>query len=276
MKYLVLGSAGQIGRVLVSCLERRGHQVWGLDIVNAPAEDLRTVDNEILIERVRRVDFVMFLAFDVGGARYLRTYQHSGAFLSNNMKIMDNTFAVLQRFQTPFLFSSSQMANMTYSPYGALKAVGDCYTRALHGRIARFWNVYGVEHDLRKAHVITDFLLQAKERGVIEMLTDGREQRQFLHVDDCCECLALLSERHDLIPRDQELHITTFQWHTIRDVAECVARLYPGTRVVPGSSTDDVQRDKRNEPDPCILKYWQPRTSLEAGIRRVNEQMEQA
>jgi nucleoside-diphosphate-sugar epimerase len=153
--------------------------------------------------------------------------------------------------------------------------VGECYTRALHGRIARFWNVYGVERDLRKAHVITDFLLQAKNRGVIEMLTDGREQRQFLHVDDCCECLAYLSERHDRIPRDQELHITTFQWHTIRDVAQCVARLYPGTRIVPGCATDDVQRDKRNEPDSSILQYWQPRIALEAGIRRVNDQMEQ-
>jgi nucleoside-diphosphate-sugar epimerase len=275
MKYLVLGSAGQIGSALVPYLERRGHRVWGLDIENAPAQDLRRVDNEILIDRVRRADFVVFLAFDVGGSRYLRTCQHSSTFLSNNVKIMDNTFSVLQRFPTPFLFSSSQMANMTYSPYGALKAVGDCYTRALHGRIARFWNVYGLERDLRKAHVITDFLLQARDRGVIEMLTDGREQRQFLHVDDCCECLAFLSERHDMLPCDRELHITTFQWHTIRDVAQCVVHLYPGTQIVPGRSGDDVQRDKRNEPDPFILQYWQPKTSLEAGIRRVRDQMEQ-
>jgi len=274
MKYLVLGSAGQTGSALVRYLEHRGHKVWGFDIVNSPDEDLRVVDNEALIDQVSRVDFVMFLAFDVGGSRYLREYQHSFDFISNNAKIMDNTFSVIRRFKTPFVFASSQMSNMTYSPYGALKAVGESYTRALGGLIPRFWNVYGVEHNLQKSHVITDFIIKARSTGTIEMLTDGMEQRQFLHVDDCSECLTFLSERYDEIPRNKELHVTTFKWHTILDVAEYVAALYPGTRVVPGELGDDVQKNRRNEPDPFILNYWQPKTGLEAGIRKVNEQMQ--
>ena len=35
------------------------------------------------------------------------------------------------------------MSNMTHSPYGILKSIGETYTRALKGLIVKFWNVYG-------------------------------------------------------------------------------------------------------------------------------------
>jgi len=274
MKYLVLGSAGQIGSTLVSYLEQRRHQVLDFDIVNSQDEDLRLPDNALLTERIGLADFVMFLAFDVGGSRYLREYQHSFDFISNNVRIMENTFGVLRRFKTPFIFVSSQMSNMNYSPYGTLKAIGECYTRALGGLVVKFWNVYGVERNPEKSHVITDFLIKARNNGIIDIMTDGREERQFLYVDNCCDCLTILSKRYDEIPRDKELHATTFSWHTILEVAEYVAALYPGTRVVPGELRDDVQNNRRNEPNPFILNYWQPKTGLEAGIHKVNEQMQ--
>jgi nucleoside-diphosphate-sugar epimerase len=273
MKYLVLGSAGQIGGALVPYLEHQGHEVLGFDIVDSPQEDLRLIDNELLSDRMSHADFVMFLAFDVGGSRYLREYQHSFDFISNNARIMENTFSVLRRFKKPFLFASSQMSNMSYSPYGVLKAVGECYTKSLGGMTAKFWNVYGVEYDPQKSHVITDFIVKARDTGVIDMLTDGQEQRQFLYADDCSECLTLLSQNYDEVPHDRELHVASFEWHTILDVAKCVAELYPGTRITPGRRMDDVQKDKRNEPDPFILNYWKPQTSLKAGIRKVDEQM---
>jgi nucleoside-diphosphate-sugar epimerase len=273
MNILVLGSAGQIGSALVDYLGGCWHEVFGLDIVQSPDEDLRIPNNELLIDRVRHADFVMFLAFDVGGSRYLREYQHTFDFISNNVRIMENTFTVLRQLAKPFIFASSQMSNMGYSPYGVLKAVGQSYTRALGGLVVKFWNVYGVERDPDKAHVITDFLVKARNSRVIDMLTDGQEQRQFLHADDCSEALLILAEKYKEIPRDEELHVTTFQWHTISDVGKYVAELYPGTRIVPGRSTDDVQMDKRNEPNPSILNYWKPKITLRAGIRKVNEQM---
>lgn len=274
MKYLVLGSAGQIGSALISYLEQHGHQALGFDILNSQYEDLRLADNHLLVEKVSQVDFVMFLAFDVGGSRYLREYQYAFDFVSNNVKIMENTFSVLKKFRTPFIFASSQMSNMNYSPYGVLKAIGELYTRALGGLTVKFWNVYGLENDLQRAHVITDFIIKARSNGIINMLTDGIEQRQFLYVDDCSECLTILSQNYSEIPREKELHVTSFKWHSVLDVAKCVADLYPGTIVVPADSVDDLQRDKRNEPDPFILNYWKPKTSLKAGIQKVNEQMQ--
>ena len=179
MKYLVLGSDGQIGHPLCDYLRRMGHEAMGFDIAANSEEDLRS-NKDLLRQRMREADFVFFLAFDVGGSRYLKTYERTYEFISNNTKIMDLTFDALRELQKPFIFASSQMANMTHSSYGVLKALGDFYTRTLNGLVVKFWNVYGVEHDPEKFHAITDFIIKAKRQGRIELLTTGEETRQFL------------------------------------------------------------------------------------------------
>ena len=72
--------------------------------------------------------------------------------------MMVNAFEYIARYKKPFVFASSQMSNMSYSPYGVMKRVGELYTQSLNGLIVKFWNVYGIEKDMEKAHVITDFI----------------------------------------------------------------------------------------------------------------------
>jgi len=269
MKYLVLGSAGQIGAHLTGFLRKHGDVVIEHDLVNSPEQDLRK-PSKMLLEKMRESDFVMFLAFDVGGARYLKTYQHTYEFLSNNVKIMDNVFEALKESRKPFIFASSQMSNMSYSSYGMLKALGEYYTRSLKGLIVKFWNVYGVENDPEKWHAISDFIRKAQVKGRIEMMTDGTEMRQFLHADDGCEALRLLAQpaTYASLPLDANLHITSFEWVTIIDVARLVGELM-NVPVVSGHATDTVQKDLRNEPDHFLLQYWRPTTPLRAGISEV-------
>jgi nucleoside-diphosphate-sugar epimerase len=266
MKYLVLGSAGQIGAALTQHLRSKGHTVHEFDIVNTSKEDLRIAGNPLLAKRMADSDFVFFLAFDVGGSTYLAKYQKTFEFVSNNVKLMDATFDALKKKGTPFLFASSQMSNMSYSSYGSLKAVGEFYTRILGGILVKFWNVYGVENDPEKTHVITDFIAKARDTRVIDMMTDGTEERQFLYSVDCSEALHALSGRYAEIPRDRELHVTNFEWSTVLQVAGLVAEHFPGTRIVAAKAADSVQKNKRNEPDPYILNYWKPKTSLKQGI----------
>lgn len=269
MNYLVLGSSGQIGSALTKFLIEQKHEVLEFDIVRSPQEDLRIPHNEILRQHMMTADFVFFLAFDVGGSRYLKTYEHTFEFLSNNARLMTNTFELLRETRKPFIFASSQMSNMVFSPYGLLKALGENFTLSLSGVIVKFWNVYGIEHDLAKAHVITDFILKARDHRCIDMMTDGTEERQFLYADDCSECLHLLSQSYDTIDRNQELHITNFEWAKILEVAGIVSECFPGTKIIPAESKDDLQKGQRNEPDAYILQHWKPRTSLREGIERI-------
>jgi len=59
------------------------------------------------------------------------------------------------------------------------------------------------------------------------------------------------------------------------EVAETVAEHFPGTKVVPAATKDDVQRDAKNEPDPFIMRYWQPQIDLGQGISDIVQQMAQ-
>lgn len=271
-KIAVLGSSGQIGAYLVEHLRGKGHTVTGIDIVPCNG-----VTDEICDLREARVDltpydFVYFLAFDVGGSTYLKTYQHTHEFMNNNMSMMVNVFNSLKESKTPFMFTSSQMASMSYSPYGLLKHLGELNAKALGGLVVKFWNVYGIERDLEKAHVITDFVLKAK-KGLIDMMTDGQEVRQFLYAEDCCECLDILATRYTEIDREQELHITSFQWTSILQIANIVAGYVPGSDISIGTAGDTVQKDARNEPDPYIKNFWIPTTSLHKGISQVVDSM---
>ena len=270
MKHLILGSDGQIGHELQLFLMSQGHEVLTFDLVSSDLQDLRIRKNPALIQKIVECDFVYFLAFDVGGSRYLQTYQHELQFISNNTRIMENTFELLDKYRKPFIFASSQMSNMSYSPYGVLKALGESYTKALGGIVVKFWNVYGIERDFEKSHVITDFLLKARNTKCIDMLTDGSEVRQFLHAQDCSRCLLTLAALYGTIDRKQQLHVTSFDWISILEIAEIVQALYPATTILAAKSKDTVQQDARNEPDRSILAYWQPEISLSKGISIVN------
>ena len=278
MKITVLGSGGQIGAYLTEYLREKGHKVHEFDVVNGAHQDMTTIPNPELHRVIMDTDFVFFLAFDVGGSRYLKKYQHTFDFINNNARIMVNVFDLLKKYRKKFVFASSQMSNMSYSPYGVMKRVGEMYTQNLNGRIVKFWNVYGIEKDPEKSHVITDFIRKGFEEGEFEMMTDGTEERQFLYAEDCCRGLETVMECYNDFKVDDPLHITSFRSDTIKNVAAiiqgCFHRLgMYDVKIKPGLAKDSVQMDKRNEADNYILGWWMPETGIDKGIQKVFDEM---
>ena len=277
MKVAILGSSGQIGAYLTEYLRKKEHLVREFDIVNDPHEDMTHIPNPFLRNVIMDSDFVFFLAFDVGGSHYLKKYQHTFKFLDNNARMMANVFGHLSDYKKPFVFASSQMSNMSYSPYGVMKRVGEMYTKSLDGLIVKFWNVYGIENDMEKAHVITDFIRKGFETGIIDMMTDGTEAREFLYAEDCCEALESVMENYDRLTSDDELHITTGNSTTILEIAQNIQKLFSniGKEVVikPADSKDEVQKDASNVSDPYIQKFWRSTTSVKEGLTKVFYEM---
>ncbi len=277
MNVAVLGSSGQIGAYLTDYLREKGHSVREFDIVNGHHEDMTHIPNPFLRNVIMDSDFIFFLAFDVGGSHYLKKYQHTFKFIDNNTRMMANVFGHLKDYKKPFVFASSQMSNMSYSPYGVMKRVGELYTKSLNGLIVKFWNVYGIEKDMEKAHVITDFIHKGFESGVINMMTDGTEAREFLYAEDCCEALEKIMEEYSNLSSDDELHITTGVYTSILEIAQEIRKLFTDigkeVEVIPSEKKDEVQKDARNEPDSFIRKIWQPKTSVKDGLKKVFEEM---
>ena len=277
MRVTILGSGGQIGAYLTEYLRKKDYEVLEFDITNGEHQDMTHIPNTYLRNAIMNSDFVFFLAFDVGGSHYLKKYQHTFKFIDNNARMLAGAFQHLAEYGKPFIFASSQMSSMSYSPYGVMKRVGELYTKSLNGLIVKFWNVYGIEKDMEKAHVITDFIRKGFETGVIDMMTDGTEAREFLYAEDCCEALETVMGNYDRLNSDDELHITTGSHTTILEIAEIIKRLFSniGKDVViqPAESKDEVQKDARNVPDPYIQKFWKSKTSVKEGITKVFEEM---
>ena len=277
MKVTILGSGGQIGAYLTEYLRKKDYEVFEFDITNGEHQDMTHIPNTYLRNAIMNSDFVFFLAFDVGGSRYLKKYQHTFKFINNNTRLMANVFGYLKDYNKPFVFASSQMSSMSYSPYGVMKRVGELYTKSLKGVIVKFWNVFGIEKDMEKAHVITDFIAKGFETGVIDMMTDGTEEREFLYAEDCCEALETIMDCYYQFTCDDELHITTGVSTSILEIAQNIQVLFKDIgkeiKVVPASSKDEVQKDARNIPVPYINKWWQPKTDVVDGITKVFEEM---
>ena len=278
MKITILGSSGQIGAYLSEYLRKKGHTIIDFDKAKTLNHDMTVIPNQYLENAIETADFVFFLAFDVGGSRYLKKYQHTFQFIDNNARLMVNAFGILKKYNKKFIFASSQMSNMSYSPYGVLKNVGELYTKSLNGLIVKFWNVYGIERDHEKSHVITDFIRKGFETGVIDMLTDGQEEREFLYAEDCCEALETIMKNYDDFTSEDNLHITSFHSTKIIDIANTILGQFNligkyDVKVQPSTERDSVQLDKRNTPDTYLTKWWTPKTTIEQGIAKVFEVM---
>ena len=187
---------------------------------------------------------------------------------------MQNTFELIRKYKKNFIFASSQMSNMNHSNYGVLKSVGEKYTKILGGITVKFWNVYGIEKDLTKSHVITDFIIKALTKKKISMLTNGNEEREFLYAEDCCRGLEIIMKKFDsIIKQKNYIDLTTFKSTKIINIAKIIKTLLKKMNleisIVPSKNKDIVQMNKKNKADKYFLKFWKPKNSIQEGIEEV-------
>lgn len=212
-KNLVLGGSGLIGSALCQHLKDLGQDVINIDIKEGPEFDIRTMD----LMQYKHVDFVWFLAWDVGGAKFLHAKENLFNIIRNNTIICEKVFSFLHQTGLPFLFASTQMAD-TNNTYGITKLLGEEWTRLLGGKIARFWNVYGWEVPNERSHVIPDLVVKALQTGKIDLMTEGSERRQFVHINDCAKNLVRIKEADEL-----DADLTTGEWISIHGLATMIA-----------------------------------------------------
>lgn len=267
MKVLILGSEGTVGRSVSKIFINNGHEVIRWDIKLSSDHDLRK--EGCLDSILNSIDFVVFLAFDVGGAKY---DVNSYTYIDDNVLLLHNTFSSIKKFNKPFIHTTSTMSNMNHNSYAVLKRMGELYTSILNGINVKLWNVYGNEEIGLKSHVIPDFINQAINTNTIHIRSSGLEERMFLYCDDFSNALYSVFENYNLIDKQKIIDISSDSWTSILEIANIIKRIikdeYNKDISIVTSDINMDSHNKRNEPDLSIIsKYWKQNISIESGIR---------
>ncbi|MCC7361634.1 MAG: SDR family oxidoreductase [Anaerolineales bacterium] len=163
------------------------------------------------------------------------------------------------------------------SVYDEAKRFSEALTMAYHRkhgvatRIVRIFNTYGPRMQLDDGRVVPNFVGQALRGQPLTVYGDGSQTRSFCYVADLVEGLQKLLASDEPTP----VNLGNPREVTIREFAEVINGLtgnQGGIVVMPASRTQgDPQR---RQPDISKAKRvlgWEPRTPLEAGLRRTIE-----
>lgn len=254
---LVFGGAGLVGRALVSELQKRGEETVVYDLQDG--FDLRfTVPASIPAGA-----YCWFLAWDVGGVKYITDESQQVRILRSNLALCDRVFSWLQASAIPYTFIGTQMAGYP-NAYGLTKQIGEYWCSQIgNGLIARLWNVYDAEEVSIRSHLVPDLVKQGVGKGRINLMTSGGEKRQFLYAADCAKALIVQREVGQSVA-----DITSGEWIPVSLVAETVACQLNCELVLGDEPGYESLVDPVNH-----LPNWRPEVDLEEGIARCIEKM---
>lgn len=254
---LVIGSDGFIGNYFCDYLEKKGEKVIRFDIKRSKKEDGRTHKFNF-----NKIDKIYFLAWDVGGSKYLYKHELQIGQLKWNLDLMSNIFNQLEGKKKDFLFVSSQLAEEVDTVYGVTKKLGEVWADLLDGKCIRVWNAYGaMEKQGIKSHAISDFIFQALKTGKIKMMTDGQESRQFTHLEDLSTAFYMSLNSKDLNRKIYDA--SSYHWVKMIDVAKLICDI-TGAKYYPGKIKG---RDPIPSQNMGRIPGWLPSVTLEEGIK---------
>ncbi len=259
---LVIGSEGFIGKPFCKFLEAKKEKVIRFDIAQNKIEDGRSFQFDF-----KKIDKIYFLAWDVGGSKYLYKSDLQMGQLKWNLQLMTNIFNQLEGKEKDFLFVSSQLSEETDTVYGVTKKLGEVWTDLLGGVCVRVWNAYGVmEKQDIKSHVISDFVYQALLTKKIKMMTSGEEWRQFTHIADLSNAFHMALNTKGL--RRTVYDASSYEWARIIDIANIIADL-TGAKVYPrvGKGHDPIVALNMGR-----VPGWFPSVELKSGIEKMVEE----
>lgn len=287
MRCLVTGGSGFIGGHLVDTLLVRGHDVAVLD-VRRPGRDVEWIQADVRDEaalRFKGFEAVFHLAalsnarecakdpalccgINVcGTARVVGAAHRDGVgrvLLASSGWVSTAQPGACVEESTPFdlgrlngIYGASKLAQEMVCSAHFAEAGGPQYT------ILRYGTPYGDR--MWEGLVIRAFMKMAESRGVIPVMGDGTQYREFLHVGDLCDAQEL-ALRPAAVGRVYNL--TGNVSVAVLDLAREVARHFKAKiEHIPMRQSEPETKRILNDRARSELG-WEPRTSLEEGIAR--------
>lgn len=162
----------------------------------------------------------------------------------------------------------------TRSVYDEAKRFAEALTMAYHRfhgidtRIVRIFNTYGPRMHLDDGRVVPNFLQQAIQGEPLTIYGDGSQTRSFCYVDDLVDGIIklLYSKEHQPVNIGNPVESTILEFaHTINSLVGNMA----GVSFKPNQRGEgDPQRRQPDITRARDVLGWEPRISLEEGIKR--------
>ena len=295
-KSVVTGGAGFIGSNLTNKLLDMGHKVIVLDnfvsgkrsnLSRHNKKNLKIVNIDIsksenLDKYFKKVDYVFHLA---ALAEIIPSFKNPEKYFNNNVigtlnvlnaakktKIKKMIYAASSScYGAPKKFPTSEKDKIDLKhPYAVTKFVGEelVMRYALMFNMPnisfRFFNVYGPRSNISNQYsaVIGNFLSQTKSKKALTVVGDGKQTRDFIHVDD------LINAFIKIIKSKFENKIYNLGSGK-RTSINTIAKIFGGKKkfipIRPGEPKNSVADIKKIKKDI----NWKPKISIEQGIKKL-------
>ncbi|HSC92974.1 MAG TPA: NAD-dependent epimerase/dehydratase family protein [Gaiellaceae bacterium] len=292
MRFVVTGAAGFIGSHLSEALQAAGHEVVGVDCFtdyydpavkeeNARALDVRRLDLAEEPLDLDGVDGVFHLAGQPGVRSFGEVFE---LYLRRNVLATQRVLETAAAAGVRVVFSSSssvygdaeryptteQTPPRPVSPYGITKLACEHLARA-YGRsfgldavVLRYFNAYGPRQ--RPDMAFTRVVLALAEGRPFTLFGDGGQSRSFTYVADVVSATVAAMER---APAGAVLNVGGGEEATMNDAIARLERIAGRTLelVREPPAPGDQRRTKADTTRIRELLGWEPRTSLDAGLR---------
>ena len=300
MKVLVTGHDGYIGSVASPIIRDAGNEVVGLDsylfdgcslgekIQNVPGRriDLRDVQ----VEHIRGFDAVVHLAGisndpmgDLDPARTFEVNYKASVRLARLAKeagVERFVFASscsLYGAASPDDFLTESAPFNPVTPYGESKVLSEQGVLELADdgfspTFLRNATVYGYSPRLRLDLVVNDLVANALATGNILIKSDGTAWRPLIHIEDVSMAiLATLEAKREVVHNEAFNIGATKENYQVRDVANIVSEVVPGSRVTYAEGGEPDKRSYRVDFSKAEegLPGFEPRWTVSEGAREL-------
>jgi UDP-glucose 4-epimerase len=281
-KVLVTGGCGFIGYALTLELIKRGYDVDVIDNLSIGKEakipegctflggDIRGMDNQ----DDKPYIYIFHLA---ALSRIQPSFQNPTLTFSVNVdgtkKVVE--YAYQNKSKLIYAGSSSRWHNPMLSPYAMSKHMGEEWIKMykgvydLNAEIVRFYNVYG-EGELVDSHMAAVIGLwrgQVKKNYPITIIGDGKQRRDFTHIDDIVDGLIRVAESNK--GHEDAWELGTGKNYSINEVADMFIEKFNCVKVYMTDQKGNYRETLRVNSDAIDMLGWQPKDKLKEYINGI-------
>ncbi|MFO8062268.1 MAG: UDP-glucuronic acid decarboxylase family protein [bacterium] len=301
MKIIVTGGAGFIGSHLINRLLNEGNEIICLDNLRTGSlkniEHFRKnplfqfVEHDVIKPYDVKADCIYNLACPASPVHYQKDPVNT---MNSTVEGVRNAVNNALKYSIRLLQSSTSeiygdpLEHPQKEDYwGNVNPLGPraCYNEAkrlgetmmynyheqygLDMRIVRIFNTYGPNMQMNDGRVISNFIIQALQNEDITIYGDGTQTRSFCYVDDMIDGLVKMMESGVHGP----VNIGNDNETTILELARKVIELCKSRSGISFKPLPE-EDPRRRKPDLHLAKElldWQPRVSLDEGLKRTIE-----